>query len=94
MAVTGGENRDPEPAASTPKNSPNPEQTAEPSSPELSEEHANPEGATPEQAREIAEELPVVVVDLDRELAFRVGELSPFMSPETCLAASKGPGSM
>jgi hypothetical protein len=50
MAVTGGEKRDPEPAANTPKSSPNPDQTAEPSSPEPSEEHANPEGTTtPEQ---------------------------------------------
>ena len=49
MAVTGGEKRDPEPAANTPKSSPNPDQTAEPSGPEHSEDHANPEGTTPEQ---------------------------------------------
>src|SRR3712207_6559946 len=57
MAVTGGEKRDPEPAANTPKSSPNPDQSAEPSSPELSENHANPEGTTPEQeARRGSEE--------------------------------------
>jgi hypothetical protein len=52
-----GEKRDPEPAANTPKSSPNPDQTAEPSSPEPSEDHANPEGTTPEQdARRESEE--------------------------------------
>ena len=57
MAVGGGEKRDPEPAPNTPRSSPNPDQTAEPSSPEPSEDHANPEGATPEQeAREESEE--------------------------------------
>ena len=57
MALTGGEKRDPEPAANTPKSSPNPDQTAEPSSPEPSEDHANPEGTTPEQeARRESEE--------------------------------------
>ena len=57
MAVTGGEKRDPEPAANTPKSSPNPDQTAEPSSPESSEDHANPEDTTPEQeARRESEE--------------------------------------
>jgi hypothetical protein len=57
IAVTGGEKRDPEPAANTPKSSPNPDQTAEPSSPEPSEDHANPEGTTPEQeARRESEE--------------------------------------
>jgi hypothetical protein len=49
MALTGGEKRDPEPAANTPESSPNPDQTAEPSSPEPSEDHANPEVMTPEQ---------------------------------------------
>jgi hypothetical protein len=56
MAVTGGEKRDPEPAANTPKSSPNPDQTAEPSSPEPSEEHANPEGTTPEQEARLESE--------------------------------------
>jgi hypothetical protein len=57
MAVTGGEKWNPEPAANTPKNSPNPDQTVEPSSPELSEDQANPEGTTPEQeARRESEE--------------------------------------
>jgi hypothetical protein len=58
MAVTGGEKRDPEPADNTPKSSPNLDQTAEPSSPEPSEDHANPEeGTTPEQeARRESEE--------------------------------------
>jgi hypothetical protein len=57
MALTGGEKRDPEPAANTPKGSPNPDQTAEPSSSEPSEDHANPEGTTPEQeARRKSEE--------------------------------------
>jgi hypothetical protein len=49
MAVTEGEKRDPKPAANTPESSPNPDQTAEPSSPETSEDHANPEDTTPEQ---------------------------------------------
>jgi hypothetical protein len=58
MAATGGEKRDPEPAANTPESSPNPDQTAEPSSPEPSEDHPNPEGTTtPEQeARRESEE--------------------------------------
>ena len=57
MAVTGGEKGDPEPAANTPEISPNPDQTAEPSSPEPSEDHANPEDTTPEQeARQESEE--------------------------------------
>ena len=57
MAVSGGVKRDPEPAANTPKSSPNPHQRAEPSSPEPSENHVSPEGATPEQeAREESEE--------------------------------------
>jgi hypothetical protein len=57
MAVTGGEKRDPEPAANIPKSSPNPDQSAEPSSAELSEDHANPEGTSPEQeARRGSEE--------------------------------------
>jgi hypothetical protein len=57
VAVTGGEKRDPEPAANTPKSSPNLDQPAEPSSPESSEDHANPEDTTPEQeARRESEE--------------------------------------
>jgi hypothetical protein len=58
MAVTGGEKRDPEPAANTPESSQNPDQRSEPSSPEPSEEHANPEvTTTPEQeARRESEE--------------------------------------
>jgi hypothetical protein len=57
MAGTGGVTRDPEPAANTLKSSPNPGQTAEPSSPEPSEDHANPEVTTPEQeARRESEE--------------------------------------
>ena len=45
MAVTGGE-KDPGPAANTPKISPNPDRTVEPSSPKPSEHQ---EGTTPEQ---------------------------------------------
>ena len=57
MAVTGGEKGDPELAVNTPKSSPNPDQTAEPSSQEPSEDHANPEDTTPEQeARRESEE--------------------------------------
>jgi hypothetical protein len=57
MAVTGGEKRDPEPAANTPEGSPNPHQMAEPSSKEPSEDRANQEGTTPEQeARRASEE--------------------------------------
>jgi hypothetical protein len=56
MAVSGGEKRGPEPAANTPKSSPNPDQTAEPSSPKSSEDHANPEATTPEQQQEAREE--------------------------------------
>jgi hypothetical protein len=52
MAVSGGEKRDPEPAANTPDISSNPDQTAQSSSPEPSEDHANPEGTTPEQQEE------------------------------------------
>jgi len=58
MAATGGEKRDPEPAANTPEISPNPDQTAEPSQgPDTFEDRANPEGPTPEQeARRESEE--------------------------------------
>jgi hypothetical protein len=58
MAVTGGDNRDPEPAPNTHKSSSNPDQKSEPSSPESFEDHANQEGTTPEQqeAREESEE--------------------------------------
>jgi hypothetical protein len=59
MAVTGGDNRDPErPAANSPKSSPSPHQTPQPSSPESFEDHANQEGTTSEQqeAREESEE--------------------------------------
>jgi hypothetical protein len=57
MAVSGGEKRGPEPAPNTLKSSPSPDQTPEPSSPEHSEDHANPEATTPEQeAREESEE--------------------------------------
>src|SRR5215203_4218901 len=58
MTVTEGEKRDPKPAANTPESSPNPDQTAEPSSPAPSEDHANPGGTTtPEQdARRESEE--------------------------------------
>ena len=54
MAVSGGDNRDPEPpAANSPKSSPNPHQTQQPSSsPKPSEDHANPEPTTPEQQQE------------------------------------------
>jgi hypothetical protein len=53
MAVTGGDNRDPEPPApNTPKSSPNPHQTPQPSSPESFEDHANPEATTPEQQQQ------------------------------------------
>jgi hypothetical protein len=48
MALSGGEKRNPEPAANTPESSPNPEP---------SEDHANPEFTTPEQeARRQSEE--------------------------------------
>ena len=57
MAVTEGEKRDPKPAANTPESSPNPDQTAETSSPEPFEGQANPEGTTQEQeARRESEE--------------------------------------
>jgi hypothetical protein len=57
MAVSRGEKGDPEPVANTPESSPNPHQMAEPSSPEPSEDHASPEGTTPEQeARRESEE--------------------------------------
>jgi hypothetical protein len=57
MAVTEGERRDPKPAANTSESSPNPDQTAEPSSPEPSEGQTNPEGTTQEQeARRESEE--------------------------------------
>ncbi len=57
MAVTEGEKRDPKPAANTPESSPNPDQTAESSSPEPSEGPANPQGTTQEQeARRESEE--------------------------------------
>src|SRR5215204_5240775 len=49
MALTGGENRAPDPAANTPESSLNPDQTSEPSSQKPSEDDANPEGTTPEQ---------------------------------------------
>jgi len=49
-------NRDPEPAPNTPKSSPNPYQKSEPSSPESSEDHASPEGRTPEQEQEQEQE--------------------------------------
>ena len=57
MAVSGGDNRDPEPppppAANPPKSPPNPIRTPRPSSsPEPSEDHANPEPTTPEQEQE------------------------------------------
>jgi hypothetical protein len=53
MAVSGKGKRGPEPAPNTPKISPNPDQTAQPSSPESFEDHANPQGtATPEQEQE------------------------------------------
>jgi hypothetical protein len=53
MSVSGGDNRDPGPAPNTPKSSPNPDQTPQPSSPESFEEHANPQGTTtPEEQRE------------------------------------------
>jgi hypothetical protein len=56
-AASRGEMRDPEPAANTPKGSPNPEKTPEPSSPEPSEDHADQESTTPEQeARRESEE--------------------------------------
>src|SRR3712207_3943258 len=57
MALTEEEKRDPVPAAHSQESSPNPDQTAQPSSPEPSEDHANPEGTTPEQeARQESEE--------------------------------------
>jgi hypothetical protein len=61
MAVSGGDNRDPQPppAPNSPKSSPNPHQAPQPSSsPESFEVHANQEGTTPEQqeAREESEE--------------------------------------
>jgi hypothetical protein len=58
MAVSGGDNRDPEPPApNTPKSSPNPDQAPQPSSPESFEVHANQEGTTtPEQQEQEEEE--------------------------------------
>ena len=56
MPVSGGETRGPEPAANTPKSSPNPDQTPQPSNPEHSEDHATPEGTPPEQEEEAREE--------------------------------------
>ena len=56
MPVSGGEKRGPEPAANTPKSSPNPDQTPQPSNPEHSEDHATPEGTPPEQEEEAREE--------------------------------------
>ncbi len=49
MAVTGGETRDPEPAADTIKGSPKSDQPDQPSSQETSGDLANPETRTPEQ---------------------------------------------
>jgi hypothetical protein len=56
MALSGGDNRDPEPAANTPKSSPNPHQTPQPPSPEHSEDHANLEPTTPEQQEQQEQE--------------------------------------
>jgi hypothetical protein len=58
MAVSRGDNRDPEPpAANSPKSSPNPHQTQQSSSsPKPSEDHANPEATTPEQRQEQEQE--------------------------------------
>ena len=58
MAVSGGDNRDPEPPApNTPKSSPNPDQAPQPSSPESFEVHANQEGTTtPEQQEQQEQE--------------------------------------
>jgi hypothetical protein len=54
MAVSRGDNRDPEPPApNTPsKSSPSPQQTPQPSSPEPTEDHANPQATSPEQQQE------------------------------------------
>src|SRR3712207_838825 len=58
MAVTGGEDRGPEPAANTPEISPKSDQTAEPfQTPETSEDHVDPEVMTPElEAKQESEE--------------------------------------
>jgi hypothetical protein len=58
MAVSRGDNRDPEPPApNTPsKSSPSPQQTPQPSSPEPTEDHANPQATSPEQQQEEKEQ--------------------------------------
>jgi hypothetical protein len=60
MALSGGDNRSPEPpppAANSPKSSPNPHQRQQPSSsPKSSEDHANLEDTTSEQQEEAREE--------------------------------------
>jgi hypothetical protein len=77
-AVTGGEKRDPAPAANTPKNSPNPDQTAESSSPEVMTPEQEARRASEERIRglleayqqtlDTVEELPAVVwVPWDRK---------------------------
>ena len=66
-AVTGGEKRDPAPAANTPKSSPNPDQTAESSSPEV---------MTPEQeARRASEERIRGLLEAYQQTLDTVGEL-------------------
>jgi hypothetical protein len=60
MALSGGDNRSPEPpppAANSPKSSPNPHQTQQPSSsPKSSEDHANQEDTTSEQQEQEQQE--------------------------------------
>ena len=76
MTLSGGETRNPEPAASTPKSSPNPDHTVESSSPEPSEDHASSEDMTPEQeARRESEERVRELLDAYQETLDTVEEL-------------------
>jgi hypothetical protein len=76
MTLSGGETRNPEPAASTPKSSPNPDHTVESSSPEPSEDHASSEDMTPEQeARRESEERVRELLDAYMETLDTVEEL-------------------
>ena len=76
ITLSGGETRNPEPAANTPKSSPNPDRTAESSSQEPSEDHANSEDITPEQeARRESEERVRELLEAYQETLDTVEEL-------------------
>ena len=92
MAVTGGENRGPKPAANIPEISLNPDQTTEPSqAPETSEEHVNPEVTTPEQeAKQESEERIRELLEAYQETLDTVEELPAVVWVPW---DSKGPGS-